>query len=69
MLAFASWVNNLTLGLGLEAKKIERDAIWNLIVLEVIIAKLNIIAELGWVITGFEAKWVVTALEKGKPIK
>ena len=40
------WTNNLTLGLDLEAKRIEEDAIWNLIVLEVIIARLGIIAEL-----------------------
>ena len=56
MLAFVFWVNDLTLGLGLEAKKTERGVIWNLIVLGVIIAKLNIIAEIGWVITSFEAK-------------
>jgi len=69
MLAFVFWVNDLTLGLGLEAKKIERGAIWNLIVLGIIIAKLNITAKLGWVITSFETKWVVTALEEGKPMK
>ena len=37
-----------------------------MIVLEIIIARLSIIAEPEWVITGFETRWVVTALKRGK---
>jgi len=54
-LAFAARANNLTLGLDLKAKIIGGDAIWSLIVLEVVIARLGIIAELELVLTGLEA--------------
>jgi len=46
------------LGLGLEAKKIEEDIIWNLMVLEIIIARLDIIAELGQVVIALERERV-----------
>jgi len=46
------------LGLGLEAKKIEEDIIWNLMVLEIIIARLCITAELGQVIIALKRERV-----------
>jgi len=46
------------LGLDLEAKKIEEDIIWNLMVLEIIIARLDIIAELGQVVIALERERV-----------
>jgi len=46
------------LGLGLEAKKIEEDIIWNLMVLEIIIARLYITAELGQVIIALKKERV-----------
>jgi len=46
------------LGLGLEAKKIEEDIIWNLMVLEIIIARLYITAELGQVIIALKRERV-----------
>jgi len=45
MLAFVAWIKNLTLSLDLEAKGIREDAIWGLIDLEVVIARLDITAE------------------------
>ena len=57
---------DLTLDLGSENKEIEGDVIWSLIDLENVIAGLDIIAKLEWVDTSFEARWVVTALEKEK---
>jgi len=42
----------------LEAKKIEEDIIWNLMVLEIIIARLDIIAELGQVVIALERERV-----------
>jgi len=45
------------LGLGLEAKTIEEDIIWNLMILE-IIARLDIIAELGQVVIALERERV-----------
>jgi len=44
----------------LKAKEIKGDTIWDLIVLKVIIARLDIMAELGQ---------VVLALKRKKPIK
>ena len=46
------------MGLGLEAKKIEEDIIWNLMVLEIIIARLYITAELGQVIIALKRERV-----------
>ena len=57
---------DLTLDLGSENKETEGDVIWSLINLENVIAKLDIIAELEWVDTSFEARWVVTALGREK---
>jgi len=57
------------LGLDLEAKRTEEDVIWGLIVLEVVIARLGVTAELGQDIMGFETKQVVTALERDKVCK
>lgn len=56
MLAFATYTNYLTLGLYLEAKKTGEDTIWDLIVLEVVIARLDITAEPGQDITNFETR-------------
>ena len=56
MLAFTTYVNYLILGLYLEAKKTGEDTIWDLIVLEVVIARLDIIAEPGQDITNFETR-------------
>ena len=64
MLAFTAWENDLILDLGLKAKRIKKDTIWSLIVLEIIIVQLNVIAELEQVISGFETKWVITTLER-----
>ena len=47
---------DLTLDLGSENKETEGDVIWSLINLENVIAKLDIIAELEWVNTSFEAR-------------
>ena len=46
------------MGLDLEAKKIEEDIIWNLMVLEIIIARLYITAELGQVIIALKRERV-----------
>ena len=54
MLDFAAWANDLIL--GLETKKTRKYAIYSLIVLEIIIVRLNIIAELEQVVSGFETK-------------
>jgi len=61
-LAFAACANNLTLGLGFEAKGTGRGAIWSWMVLEVIVA---VAAEPERVVAGFEASRVVTALGRG----
>ena len=48
MLDFAIWANDLTLSLdlkGLEAKETGGGAIWSLMVLEIVIARLDIIAK------------------------
>jgi len=50
------------LGLDLEAKKTEEDIIWDLMVLEVVIARLDMTTELGQDIMGFETEQVVIAL-------
>ena len=50
-LAFVAWAKNLTLSLGLEAKGIGEDAIWGLMGLEIVIARLGVIAEPEWVNT------------------
>jgi len=53
----------------LKAKRTRENAIWCLIVLNVIIARLDIIAELGWDITDFETVQVITPLERGRAYK
>ena len=65
MLTFVVWAKDLTLGLGLKAKRI-RGAIWGLIVSEVVIAKLDVIAGPEQVVTGSETGQVVTALKREK---
>ena len=50
MLDFVVWANDLTLDLGLKAKKIGKGAIWSLMVLDIFIARLSVIAELRWVV-------------------
>lgn len=59
---FCSLSKWFDLGLGLETKRTEEDTIWDLIILEVIITRLDIIVELRWVVTDFETVQVVTAL-------
>ena len=59
----------MTLGLGLDAKKIEREAIWGLIILEVVITKLYITVKPEQVVTSFKTKWVVIALKRGNACK
>jgi len=56
MLAFATCTNYLTLSLYLEVKRTGEDIIWGLIVLEVVIARLDITAELGQDVTNFETR-------------
>jgi len=64
----------LTLGLGLKTKETKESAIWDLMVLEIIIAGLGIIAELGQVVSslGREKAYKISdilLLESGENIE
>ncbi len=50
----------------MKAKRTREDAIWGLMVLKVIIARLGIIAEPRWDVTDFETVQVITLLERGR---
>ena len=58
-LALAAWANDLTLGLGLEAKGTSGGALWGWAGLESVVAA----------VAGFEAVLVVTILETGGALK
>ena len=58
-MALVAWANNLTLGLGLEAKRTGGGVFWDWAGLRVIITA---IAEEEWVAAGFEAVLVVIVL-------
>jgi len=62
-LAFAACANDLTLGLGFEAKGIDGGDIWSWMVLEVIVA---VTAEPEQVVASFGASRIVTALGRGE---
>ena len=46
----------MILSLSLKAKEIKEDTIWDLMVLEVVIARLDIMAELGQVVLALKIK-------------
>ena len=46
----------MILSLSLKAKEIKEDTIWDLMVLEVVIARLDIMAELGQVVLALKRK-------------
>ena len=58
MLDFVVWANDLTLDLGLEAKRIGEGTIWGLMVLDIFIARLSVTAELGWVVSALQREEV-----------
>ena len=68
-MSFTAWANNLALSLGLEAKKIKGGVIWTWTVLEVIVARLDVIVEPEWVVTSFKTERDVIVLGSGKTLE